>query len=154
MVSSTGERRRSVTAEVVGVVNISYVHGEAYDIDVRHHRLRVDQPRYLGTDTAPTPVELFVASLASCVAFYAGRYLDRHAYGREGLAARAEFRMAEEEPSRLASIRIHLRVPPEVPPDRIPALRAVASHCTVHNSLLQPPGFDIDVSTAGAHDDR
>jgi hypothetical protein len=29
---------------------------------------------------APNPTELFAASLATCVAFYAGRYLDRHGH--------------------------------------------------------------------------
>jgi putative redox protein len=31
-----------------------------------------------GQDTAVTPTELLIASLASCVAFYAGRFLLRH----------------------------------------------------------------------------
>ena len=42
---------------------------DRFDINVRGHVLRVDQPRTDGgQDTAPTPTELFVASLASCVA--------------------------------------------------------------------------------------
>ncbi|MFE9028369.1 OsmC family protein [Streptomyces iakyrus] len=39
--------------------------------------------------TAPTPVELLVAAVASCAAHYAGRYLDRHGESREGLSVRA-----------------------------------------------------------------
>ena len=43
-----------------------------------------------GEDTGPTPTELFIASLAGCVAFYARRYLDRHDQPTEGLTVEAE----------------------------------------------------------------
>ncbi|MET8897007.1 OsmC family protein [Streptomyces albogriseolus] len=56
-------------------LEVTHVEQDAYTVDVRGHRLRVDQPLDAGgTDTAPTPTELFAASLATCVAFYAGRY--------------------------------------------------------------------------------
>jgi putative redox protein len=42
-----------------------------YVATVRGHEVRVDQPLAAGgTDEAPTPVELFVVSLATCVAYY------------------------------------------------------------------------------------
>src|SRR5450759_146811 len=45
---------------------------DKFDINIRGHVVRVDQPvKDGGEDTAPTPTELFIASLASCVAFYA-----------------------------------------------------------------------------------
>lgn len=118
--------------------------GEAYEIEVRGHRILVDQPAEVGgEDSAPTPTELFVASLASCVAFYAGRYLTRHGYSRDGLAVDARFDLATDRPSRVATARLTLHVPAGVPPERWAALQAVASHCTVHNSLTQPPRVDI-----------
>jgi putative redox protein len=41
-----------------------------------------------GADSAMTATELLGASLASCVAFYAGRYLSRHGISRDGLRDR------------------------------------------------------------------
>ena len=52
----------------------------------------------------PTPTELFVASLASCVAFYAGRYLTRHGLSREGLGVSVAYEMATDRPARVANI--------------------------------------------------
>jgi putative redox protein len=64
--------------------------GDRFVINVRGHLVSVDQPvRDGGDDTAPTLTELFIASLASCVAFYAGRYLARHNLPTEGLAVEA-----------------------------------------------------------------
>jgi uncharacterized OsmC-like protein len=127
-------------------MDVRFVAGEAYEVAVRGHRLVVDQPADAGgQDSAPTPTELFVASLATCVAFYAGRYLTRHGYSREGLAVSVGYDMATDRPARVRGVRLRVHVPDGVPPQRWAALRAVVSHCTVHNSLAVPPSVTIDL---------
>jgi uncharacterized OsmC-like protein len=127
-------------------VDIDHLHGEAYEIRVRGHRIRVDQPTSQGgDDSAPTPTELFVGALAACVAFYAGRYLARHGLDRDGLQVHTDFDMATDRPARVAAIRITVQVPDGFPADRRAALAAVASHCTVHNTLTTPPGLTVTV---------
>ncbi|MFI1564303.1 OsmC family protein [Streptomyces sp. NPDC020490] len=125
---------------------VTHVDQDAYAVDIRGHRLLVDQPVAVGgTDTAPTPTELFAASLATCVAFYAGRYLHRHGLPRAGLRVRTEFTMATDRPARVASLRVVVVPPPELPEQRRDALLAVASHCTVHNTLHHTPAVDIEL---------
>lgn len=129
------------------LMNVSYLGGESYAITVRGHRVMVDQPEDSGgQDGAPTPTELFVASLASCVAFYAGRYLTRHGYSRAGLAVTARFTMASDRPARVSGVRLTVRVPDGLPAERRDALHAVVSHCTVHNSLARPPAVTIGLA--------
>jgi uncharacterized OsmC-like protein len=101
-----------------------------------------------GTDAAATPTELLVASLASCVGFYTGRYLVRHGLDPAGFAVTAEFAMAAGRPARVGAVRLRITVPGGVPPQRVGALLAVASHCTVHNTLRQQP--DVSIELAGA----
>jgi putative redox protein len=143
--------RTQVAAPPAGAVDgqgmdVRFVAGEAYEVAVRGHRLVVDQPADAGgQDSAPTPTELFVASLATCVAFYAGRFLTRHGYGRDGLAVSVGYDMASDRPARVGRIRLIVRVPAGLPPRRWAALRAVVSHCTVHNSLAVPPSVAIDL---------
>ena len=127
-------------------MDVRFVAGEAYEVTVRGHRVLVDQPAdHGGTDGGPTPTELFVASLATCVAFYAGRYLTRHGYSRDGLAVSVGYEMASDRPARVGNIRLTVRVPADLPSQRWAALRAVVSHCTVHNSLASPPSVTIDL---------
>ncbi|MFE9648327.1 OsmC family protein [Streptomyces sp. NPDC006365] len=127
-------------------LQVTHVEGDAYTVDVRGHRLHVDQPLEAGgTDTAPTPTELFAASLATCVAFYAGRYLHRHGLPLAGLRVRTEFTMATDRPARVSSLRLVITPPAALSEQRRAALLAVASHCTVHNTLHQPPETDIEL---------
>jgi putative redox protein len=130
----------------IGTVDVRFAAGESYEFAVREHRMLVDQPPEAGgDDAAPTPTELFVASLATCVAFYAGRYLTRHGLDRDGLGVSVTYRMAADRPARVADIRLSLRLPHGFPEERTQALLAVASHCTVHNTLASPPTVTVDV---------
>jgi putative redox protein len=61
------------------------------------------------------------------------------------LAVTASFEMAADRPARVAAIRITVRPPESLPREKWPALRAVASHCTVHNSVLIAPEIEVDV---------
>jgi uncharacterized OsmC-like protein len=117
-----------------------------YVATVRGHEVRVDQPLADGgTDEAPSPVELFVVSLATCVAYYAGRYLERHSMSRTGLAVHAEYRTADRPPARVSSIHLRVIVPAGLPVGLVKPLHAVVSHCTVHNTLREPPTVDIQI---------
>ena len=128
-------------------MEVSYLGGESYAVATRGHTQLTDQPATAGgADTAMTPTELLVASLSSCVAFYAGRYLARHGLNRDGLHVTATFTTATDRPARVAGVRLAIRVPGGVPPNRQAALLAVASHCTVHNTLRQPPDIAIELT--------
>ena len=132
-----------------GRVTVRHVDGDAYAITARGHAMLTDQAvADGGTDAAATPTELLVASLASCVAFYTGRYLIRHGLDRAGLAVTAEFALAAGRPARVGAVGLQITVPGGVPPQRAGALLAVASHRTVHNTLRQQP--DVSIELAGA----
>ena len=125
------------------MISVTPEAGDRFAISVRGHVIHVDQPvADGGEDSAPTPLELFLASLASCVAHYARRYLRRHELPEEGLHVEARWHMAKA-PARVASIDIALTLPDGVPVERHEALLAVASHCTVHSSILHTPDIRV-----------
>lgn len=123
-----------------------------YRIDVRGHQVVVDQPEPLGSDTAPTPTELWIMGLASCVAFYAGRYCQRHGIDPTGLVVDTDWVMADDRPARVARIDVRLTPPPALPAERLPALLAVSRRCTVHNSLEQTPSVTVGAVVRGQYD--
>lgn len=139
-----GAARDAASPAGDGRVDVTYAGGESYAFAARGHTALTDQPASNGgADAAPTPTELLVAALATCVAFYAGRYLTRHGLDRDGLRVTAEFTMAADRPARVGAIRLRVTVPAGVPAGRRAALLAVVSHCTVHNTLRQEPAITI-----------
>jgi putative redox protein len=117
---------------------------DRYEIEIRGHRIVVDQPiDGGGTDAGPTPTELFVASVASCTAHYAGRFLARHGVDTDGFAVECSFTFATDRPARVGSIDLALDVADELPDDQLDWLRAVVEHCTVKNSLVNPPSVQV-----------
>jgi len=153
--AAVGSQRRAdglnevpaMSMDTTAGMRVTHLDADRFRVDVRGHTLTVDQPVDAGgEDTAPTPTELFVAGLATCVAFYAGRYLTRHGLPTDGLAITTSYTMASR-PARVGAVRLELAVPVGVPADRQDALLAVASHCTVHNTLTTAPDVTIMLST-------
>lgn len=125
---------------------VSHLGGDRFAIEVRGHTITVDQPVDAGgQDTAPTPTELFVAGLASCVAFYARRYLARHEIATDGLTVSTDFTLGGP-PARVTDVAIRITPPAALPAERRDAFLAVASHCTVHNTLHEPPDVRITIT--------
>ena len=144
--AAAAEHEAGTSGSPAGRVAVRHVAGDAYAISVRGHSLLADQPvPDGGQDSAATPTELLVAALASCVAFYAGRYLLRHGLDRSGLGVTADFTMADDRPARVRGVQLRISVPAGMPPKRRDALLAVASHCTVHNTLRHEPDVRIEL---------
>lgn len=130
-------------AEASEQIQVRWLDGDRFDIDLRQHRVTVDQPIALGgDDTGPTPTELFVAGLAACVAFYARRYLRRRGLDAAGLTVQTSYRMGTR-PARVTNVTMTIDVPSGVPEDRRSALLAMATHCTVHNSITTAPEIEV-----------
>jgi putative redox protein len=128
-------------------IHVTHLDNSRYRVVTGRHSLTIDQPVTSGgDDSGPSPVELFAASLAACVAHYAGSYLDRHGLSSEGLAIDADFAMADDRPARIASLSVTITPPAGLSESRKAGLLAVASHCTVHNTIHQPPSVDINLS--------
>ena len=128
-------------------IRVAHEGGDRLQIKIRGHQLFSDQPvEDGGDDTAPTPTELFLAGLAGCVAFYGARFLRRHGLATEGLAVTCKYAWAAN-PTRIGEIDLSVEAP-ALPADRREAFSRVIEHCTVHNTLLQPPPVRIRVAPA------
>jgi putative redox protein len=128
-------------------IHVTHLDKCRYRVLVGRHSLMIDQPLTAGgDDCGPSPVELFAASLAACVGHYAGSYLTRHGLSSEGLVVDSDFAMADDRPPRVASVSVSITPPTGLSETRKAGLFAVASHCTVHNTICQPPAVDIRLS--------
>src|SRR5215213_7866278 len=107
-------------------LNVTHQNNDRFQLRVRGHRLLCDQPLADGgDDQGPTPTELFVGSLAACVAFYARRFLARHHLDAAGLRVEAAFTMSADRPARVDTITLQLLLPHPLEENRRRALVAV-----------------------------
>jgi putative redox protein len=131
------------------MISVAHVAGDRYSVRIRDHELVTDQPLDAGGDDAgPTPTELFVAGLAACVAFYAGRFLRRHVDASSPFSVACSYEMSVDRPARVTSVRLTVDVPTVLPDDVRDGLLRAAEHCTVHNTLRMPPAVDISLREA------
>ncbi len=131
---------------MTGDMSVRHLGGDRFAVEMRGHTVVVDQPVDAGgEDTAPTPTELFIAGLASCIAFYGRRFLARHDIDASGLQVAASYELGGR-PARVTAVTVQITPPPALPAERRAAFLAVASHCTVHNTFEQPPPVDITLT--------
>jgi putative redox protein len=134
----SAETRPYLMAANTSSISVRHLGGDRLQIETRGHAFRTDQPvEDGGDDTAPTPTELFLSGLAACVAFYAQRFLRRHGLATDGLAVTCNYAWAQN-PTRIGEIELTVDAP-SLPSTRMEAFSRVIEHCTVHNTLQQPP---------------
>ena len=96
-------------------------------------------------EEGPNPTELFVASLASCVAFYARGFLNHYGLAdRVGVSVRWSL---DSKPMRISQIIVTIEAP-LLPEKLYDQLRSVVQRCTVHNTLTQSPQISFEISSA------
>jgi putative redox protein len=104
------------------------------EIDVRHHRFVVDEPRdHGGEDAGPSPLELLAASLASCTAVTMEMYARRKGWDIGDVAVEVDYEPAQRgSPTRFEMV---VRLPKELPEEQRERLMQIAAKCPVHRTL-------------------
>ena len=126
-------------------LKVEFRGGARFDITSREHTLVTDQPVVDGgQDAGMSPVELFVGSLASCVAYFVGRYCARHKIACEGFTVDAEWSYAEQ-PHRVGSVSMRINLPAALTDEQRERLLKVAHGCTVHQSITVAPAVTIEL---------
>lgn len=82
-------------------------------------------------------MQMFATSLALCTYSVLVSYAEQIGTDIEALAIRIRWRYATH-PARIDRIDMDITWP-ELPESRLPAARRAAAHCTLHNTLHQPP---------------
>jgi putative redox protein len=106
----------------------------SHDIDVRSHRVVIDEPRNEGgEDEGPSPQELLAASLASCTAVTMEMYAKHKGWDVGPIEVECEYTPAERGcPTKFNLV---LRLPRGLSEEQIKSLKVIAAKCPVHRTL-------------------
>ena len=131
-------------------VTISFPGGVVVDANYKGHTVRTDQPAGAGgSDTAMSPFDLFLASIATCMGFYALRFCQERNLSTEGLRLTLD-PIRDEATKRVAIVRIALDLPPGFPAKYRAAIERAVDHCAVKKHILEPPSFELKLSDSAA----
>lgn len=120
-------------------------------ITINEHTVIADEPESAGgTNTGPTPMELLVGALASCVALTVKLYANRKGWPLEGVEVEAgltrhrasDYPGYEGDALNVNEFIQHIRFTGDaLTPEQRERMLEIAGKCPVHRVLIQPNVF-------------
>jgi putative redox protein len=100
-----------------------------------------------GAGSAPTPFDLFLASVGTCAGLYALRFCQQRNLDAEGLSLSLK---VERDPAgkNVERIRIEVRLPVAFPEKYREAIVRAVDQCKVKRHILEPPRFEVETVRA------
>jgi len=120
-------------------MKISLIENVKFEAECRGHRIVLDQPiDDGGSDAGMTPVELFIASLGSCIAYYAVIFCQRRKIPSDDLNVELGWEWAED-PHRVGAIDLTITLRKKLTEKEKTGLLRMVKGCTVHNTMRNLP---------------
>ncbi len=141
-------------------VDIVLSEGVRATINIRHHEWHADEPLDAGgTDTAPTPGELMLGALGSCMAITCKLYAERKGWDLQGVEVKLDYERFrgrdypahEGDDLYVHEVREALVFHGDLDDKQLTRLRDIAGKCPVHR-LLSSPTYFVDMALAEERD--
>lgn len=130
-------------------MRISFPGNKKVDAAFKGFTVSTDQPANAGGDgAAPTPFDLFLASLGTCAGVYALGFCQTRGISTDGLEV-VQHTDWDHDSHLVTHVRIEIRTPRGFPDKYRDGLIKAAGLCTVKRHLQTPPA--IEVVTVEAH---
>ncbi|MBI5497206.1 MAG: OsmC family protein [Deltaproteobacteria bacterium] len=128
-------------------ITVDLLDGKKVVAHVGPHAVLTDQPVDAGgTDEAPAPFMLFLASLATCAGFYVQGFCRTRNIPTDGI--RITQTHTWDARHRLADVALHVEVPPSFPERYLGTLKQVVDQCAVKRVLADPPAIHVVTTSA------
>jgi ribosomal protein S12 methylthiotransferase accessory factor len=116
--------------------------GRRVDAQLPGHLVRTDQSRDMGgEDSAPTPFQLFLASIGTCAGIFVQGFCAKRGLPTEGIRLLERPRYDAE--GVLSGVDIDIEVPESFPEKYREALVRVADGCSVKKAIAAQPRFEV-----------
>lgn len=120
---------------------IDFPGGAKVDAHFGSFNVSTDQPPPSGEASAPTPFELFLASLGTCAGIYVVGFCRKRGIPTEGI--RIIQRSHADANGMVEKVELEIQVPPSFPKEYYGALVRAAELCKVKKAIEQPPQFEV-----------
>jgi putative redox protein len=128
-------------------ITVDFPGGNRVDAHFGSFTVQSDQPKAGGGEgSAPTPFELFLASLATCAGFYVLGFCKMRGIPADGI--RLTQKLERNSATKMVEkVLIEIQIPKDFPKEYTSAVVRAAESCLVKKHLERPPSFEITVAT-------
>lgn len=126
-------------------MEITFPGGLQVQANYKGYKILTDQPVMAGGEgSAPTPFDLFLASIGSCVGIYVKSFCEQRGIDTREIVIRQNM---EVNPSTrlIGKITFDIHVPDTFPEKYKDALIKTADHCAVKRHMMAPPEFGYNI---------
>ena len=122
--------------------------GKKVQAEHNGYKIQTDQPKMAGGEgSAPSPFDLFLASIGTCAGFYVLAFCQKRDIPTNDIVLDVDF-IQDEERHMIERIDISLSLPKSFPERYVNACVKAAEQCTVKRHLQQPPTVSLQASRA------
>ncbi|MDD5005464.1 MAG: OsmC family protein [Candidatus Omnitrophica bacterium] len=126
-------------------IKITYEEGYRFSVQSGMHQITVDQPKEKGgSDSGMNPLEIFLSSLGSCIAFYITRYCQDTKIDPKGFTVDIESELSQERPLRFKEIKVKINLNQDLGSKKESFLKFI-KNCPVHNTITGQPNVVIEL---------
>lgn len=131
-------------------MDVSFPGGVEVAAQLQGFTIRTDQPvKAGGRASAPSPFDLFLASIATCAGLFALRFCQQRGIDTTGLAVTLSDERGEDH-GLVSILRLEIRTPVGFPAKYRDAIVRAVDQCTVKRHLAHPPVFEVSVVDSSA----
>jgi len=128
------------------IMEITFDGGKVITAHTHEHVIRTDQPADSGGgNSAPSPYELFLASIGTCAGIYIKSFCDNRKLPADAIKIIQSYEW-NKETGLPVNIKLDIKLPAGFPEKYKAALINVAELCKVKKTIANPPKFEIIAS--------
>ncbi|MDD5627747.1 MAG: OsmC family protein [Elusimicrobia bacterium] len=129
-------------------MDIKLLGGKKVSAEFKGLRIATDQPQDAGGEgSAPSPFDLFLASLGTCAGFYIQSFCQKRDIPTEGITLKQRMDL-DPETHMVKLISLSLSLPKDFPEKYRAGVIGAANLCLVKKHLQQPPQIELSVKPA------
>ena len=130
-------------------LTVTFPGNKKVDAEFKGFTIKTDQPQSAGGDgTAPSPFDLFLASIGTCGGVYVVDFCKSRGISLDGVRL-VQTMERNPETHMITDITIRIELPADFPDKYKDSLIRAVDLCTVKKHLMNPPNFVIETVKAG-----
>ena len=127
-------------------MEITFAGGKKVNASYKGHVHKTDQPITSGGEnSAPSPYELFLASIGTCAGIYVKSFCDQRGIPADGIKI-VQTMDFDREKHLVSKIKLDIQLPAYFPEKYRSAVISASDLCAVKRAIANPPVFEVVTS--------